>query len=193
MPLVHSMSTTNYTLLRLQQQKEIDIIRQNIPSYIPLSFYPSKILSLLRANKLLSMPNLHKVQVSSSNAICEEKEVKAQKVSPAYWLDPPYLLCFLLSLDTSHSRLPDNKGKWPNYHSDNLREHRGIVSCSSLKPWNCLSLLASSITYTEFCNTEHSSGWSCIESWHLLTEGNINWWHKHNFCKYQGLINNIAV
>lgn len=43
----------------------------------PTIFFSSKILALLRANKFLSMPNLHKVKANSSNAICEEKEVKA--------------------------------------------------------------------------------------------------------------------
>lgn len=154
MSLVHGIHTTNYIGLRWEQQKEMGIISQKVPSYITLLFYSSKILALLRANKFLSMPNLHKVKANSSNAICEEKEVKAWKVSPVYWLNTPYLLWFFLSLDTFHSRFPDNIQKWPNYHSDSLREHRGIVSCSSLKMWNCLSLLTSSITYTEFCNTD---------------------------------------
>lgn len=154
MSLVYSIHTANDIGLKWEQQKEMDIISQKVLSYIPISFFSSKIIALLRANEFLSMPNLHKVKVKSSNAICEEKDVKAQKVSPAYWLNTPYFLCFLLSPDTSHSRVPDNKGKWPNYHSDNLRGHRGIVSCFSLKMWNCLSLLTSSITCTEFCNTE---------------------------------------
>lgn len=149
MSLVHSISTTNYTGLRWEQQKEMDIISQKVPSYIPLSFF-----FLLRANKFLSMPNLHKIKLNSSNAIWEEKEVKAQKVSPAYWLNTPYILFFLLSLDTSHSRLPDNKQKNQTTTLTILEWHRGIVPCSSQKMWNCFSLLTSSITYTEFCNTE---------------------------------------
>lgn len=123
MSLVHSICTTNYTGLRWEQQKEMDIISQKVPYYIPLSFF-----FLLRANKFLSMPNLHKIKLNSSNAIWEEKEVKAQKASPAYWLNTPYILFFLLSLDTSHSRLPDNKQKKPNYHSDNLRVAQGNCS-----------------------------------------------------------------
>lgn len=81
---VHSIYTTNFIGLRWEQQKEMDTISQKVPSYIPLSFLSLKIVALLRANKFLSMPNLHKVKVNSSNAVCEEKEVKPQKVSPAY-------------------------------------------------------------------------------------------------------------
>lgn len=69
MYLVHSIYITNFAGLRICSAEGNRYHQSEHSIFHPTILFASKILSLLRAHKFISMPNLHKVQVNSSNAI----------------------------------------------------------------------------------------------------------------------------